>query len=217
MESEMPKIEPFEKYYEEYDKWFDENKYIYLSELKAIKILLPKGKGLEIGIGTGRFAIPLVIKIGIDPSPKMREIAEKRGIKVIDGIAEKIPFADNEFNFVLLVTTICFLDDIDMSLKEIYRILKPDGSIIIGLIDKNSAVGMLYLKNKVNDPFYKEANFYSTEEVINKLIENNFCCFEFKQTIFGELKKNNKIQKIKDGYGHGSFVVIKAKKNLIIL
>ena len=208
----MPKIEPFEKYYIEYDKWFDENKYIYKSELKAIKKILPKGKGVEIGIGTGRFAIPLGIKTGIDPSSKMREIVEKKGIEVIDGVAEKIPFVNNEFDFVLLVTTLCFLDDINKSMKEIYRILKSKGSIIIGLIDKNSPVGKYYLSIKENNPFYKEANFYSTGELINKLGENNFCCFKFKQTIFGGLKNNKKVQKIINGYGEGSFVVIKAKK-----
>lgn len=208
----MPKIEPFEKYYIEYDKWFDENKYIYKSELKTIKKLLPKGKGVEIGIGTGRFAIPLRIKTGIDPSPKMREIVEKKGVKVIDGVAEKIPFVNNEFDFVLLVTTVCFLDDINISMKEIYRILKPKGSLVIGLIDKNSPVGKYYLSIKDNNPFYKEAVFYSTEELKNKLIENNFCRFKIKQTIFEGLKSNNKIQKIKNGYGEGSFVVIKAKK-----
>ena len=66
----------FNKYTKEYDSWYDKNKYAYLSEIEAIRKVLPKkGIGLEIGVGTGRFAAPLGIKYGIDPSEKMLEIA----------------------------------------------------------------------------------------------------------------------------------------------
>jgi len=63
---------------------FDEfSERTYLSELKALKkVILEKKKGLEIGVGTGRFASPLGIEYGIDPSEKMLEIAKKRGVKV---------------------------------------------------------------------------------------------------------------------------------------
>jgi len=68
----------FDKYYKKYDAWYDRNKFVYLAELKAIRKVLPeKGKGLEIGVGTGRFAQALGIATGIDPSRKMIEIAKK--------------------------------------------------------------------------------------------------------------------------------------------
>jgi len=208
----MPKIEPFEKYYKEYDSWFDDNKIIYQTEINALKKLLPKGKGIEVGIGTGRFAVPLGIKEGIEPSLKMREIAIKRGLKVIDGIAEKISLPNNEYDYVLLVTTLCFLDDINKAFQEIYRILKSKGSLLIGFIDKDSPIGKLYLKNKKNDPFYKHANFYSSGEVIEYLKINGYTDIKIIQTIFGSLDQIKKIQKPKSGYSEGSFVVIKAKR-----
>lgn len=50
----------FDRYYKRYDAWYGRNRYTYLSELRAIRKFLPrKGKGLEIGVGTGRFAGPL--------------------------------------------------------------------------------------------------------------------------------------------------------------
>ena len=59
----MPKIEPFEKHTIKYDKWFEENKYAYQSEVNAIKAILPKfSNGIEIGVGSGKFAVPLAIK-----------------------------------------------------------------------------------------------------------------------------------------------------------
>ena len=66
----------FDDYYKKYDEWYDRNPFAYLSELKAVQKALPEaGKGLEIGVGTGRFAAPLGISIGVDSSEKMIEIA----------------------------------------------------------------------------------------------------------------------------------------------
>ncbi|MEQ9716442.1 MAG: class I SAM-dependent methyltransferase [Candidatus Asgardarchaeum sp.] len=154
----MPKTDPFEKYPIRYDNWFERNKLAYKSELKAIEKLLPKnGQGVEIGVGTGRFAAPLGIKIGIDPSKKMLEIAQRRGIRVINAVAENLPFNDNTFDFVLMITTICFLDDIEAAFKEAYRVLRPRGSLIIGFIDKNSKLGRQYQQRKDSNVFYKIA------------------------------------------------------------
>lgn len=41
--------------------------------------------------------------------------AEKQGIRVYCHEAEDLPFSDSEFDFVLMVTTICFVDDISKS------------------------------------------------------------------------------------------------------
>ena len=44
----MPRIEPFEKYSEKYEDWFERNEFVYKSEIQAIKELLPKvKKGIE--------------------------------------------------------------------------------------------------------------------------------------------------------------------------
>jgi len=76
----MARIEPFEKYGEKYEDWFERNKFIYESEIQAMKELFPKvKKSIEIGVGSGKFAVLLGIKIGIDPSPRMRKIAQKKG------------------------------------------------------------------------------------------------------------------------------------------
>jgi len=63
----MPKVEPFEKYASQYEGWFERNRFVYESELRAIRKQLPgSGKGIEIGIGSGRFAAPLGIKLGLE-------------------------------------------------------------------------------------------------------------------------------------------------------
>jgi SAM-dependent methyltransferase len=120
----MPKISPFEKYAAQYEKWFGENRWVYEAELRAVKAMLPDGgRGVEIGVGTGRFAEPLGIKLGVEPSRRMSEIAQKRGIRVLDGVAEDLPLGDAGYDFVLMVTTVCFVDDIGKALLEAHRVL----------------------------------------------------------------------------------------------
>ena len=209
----MPKVKPFEKHASKYEEWFQRNKLAYESELQAIKELLPESKnGIEIGVGSGRFAAPLGIKLGLDPSRKMRKLAQKRGIEVIDGVAEAIPLGDSQFDFVLMVTTLCFLDDVEAGLKEAHRVLKSNGSLIIGFIDVNSPMGRSYQQKKNDNVFYKEASFYSVEEVVAHLKKAGFVNFDFKQTLFRPLAEISDIEPVKEGYGEGSFVVVKATK-----
>jgi ubiquinone/menaquinone biosynthesis C-methylase UbiE len=209
----MPKTEPFEKHASQYEGWFERNKFAYESELRAIKEQLPESKnGIEIGVGSGRFAAPLGIRLGLDPSKEMRKLAQKRGIQVIDGVAEAIPFGDSQFDFVLMVTTLCFLDDVETALKEIHRVLRSGGCLILGFIDANSAMGRLYLQKKNDNVFYKEATFYSVEKVVAHLKKAGFRDFNFKQTLFRPLTDIREIEPVKEGYGEGSFVVVKATK-----
>ena len=209
----MARTEPFDKYTSLYEDWFERNKFTFESELRAIRMQLPKSNnGIEIGIGSGRFAVPLGIKIGVEPSRKMREIAQKRGIEVIDGVAENLPFDDSQFDFALMVTTICFVDDIEVSFKEAYRVLKHSGFMIIGFVDRESPIGKSYLQHKWENKFYNIATFYTVDEIISKLEKLDFKNFSFTQTIFHNLNEIRDIEPIKEGYGEGSFVVIRATK-----
>jgi len=209
----VPKTEPFEKYTGQYENWFEKNKYVYQSEINAIREILPYFKsGIEIGVGSGRFTEPLGIKFGIEPSYEMRKIAQSRGIEVVDSVAENLPFKDCSFDLALMVTTLCFLDDERKAFVEIYRILKPGGYFINGFVDINSKVGRIYQKNKQKSVFYREAIFFTTEEVVKILKETGFKNFEFRQTVFSTIDKINQVEKIKEGYGEGSFIVIKAQK-----
>ncbi len=210
----MPKTEPFDTLTERYEKWFEKHKFAYLSELNVLKKIFPEGKRIEIGAGTGRFSQPLGIKVGVEPSLPMGKIAKKRGIYIIRGVAEYLPVKDRSFDICLFVTTICFVDDIKKSFKEAHRILKDRGYIVIGFIDKNTELGKFYLEHKWENPFYREATFYSTEEVINLLQKTGFKVDKIYQTIFHLLSDVKNVEPIKEGYGKGAFVAIRAKKEV---
>ena len=211
----MPRTQPFDTYLDAYEAWFEKHRYVYLSELEAIRHFLPKdGKGIEIGIGTGRFALPFGIIEGVEPSAKMRALAAQRGLTVHEGVAENLPLEDQSFDFALMVTTVCFVDDIVLSFRELRRILKPNGKFVIGMVDKDSPLGKEYEKIKSASQFYRIATFYSTNEIVGYLNEAGFGDIEIVQTIFGDLKSIHEIQPFKTGYGDGGFAAIRAKKLL---
>jgi SAM-dependent methyltransferase len=156
----MPKIEPFEKHSREYEAWFSDNRFAYESELQAVRTQLPnKGDGIEVGVGSARFAAPLGIHLGVEPSGKMRGLARAQGITVIDAAAEMLPFLDRRFDYVLMVTTMCFFDDAEKALREAHRVMKPNGQLIIGFVDRDSPVGRMYENRKDESLFYKTAKF----------------------------------------------------------
>lgn len=210
MDFAMPRIDAFEKHSDAYDDWFEKNQDAYAAELKAVRQLLPEGdvQGMEIGIGSGKFALPLGIKVGVEPSEQMAAKARLLGIEVHTGVAEALPFPADQFDFVLMVTTICFVDDIIKSFQEALRVLASGGSIVVGFVDMESELGQQYLQNRDKSKFYKEATFFSTQEVLEHLKTAGFGATGVKQTLIpGDTKRT-----VLDGFGEGAFVVIKAVK-----
>ena len=211
----MTQIGIFEKNVGEYEKWYEDYSEVYQSELAAIKeqlLKLPENiRGIEVGLGTGRFAQPLGIKEGVEPSEAMAEKAMKRGIEIIDGVAEKLPYGDMQFDFVLFVT-ICHLDSIKNALAEAHRVLKPKGSILIGFLDKEQSVAKHYIEKRQQSTFFAKAKFYPINRIKSLLKETRFKDLEFNQTLFGDLDDIKEIQMPKQGFGEGSFVVVKATK-----
>jgi SAM-dependent methyltransferase len=209
----MPKIGPFEKHAGRYEEWFERNRFAYQSELRAVGNLLPQhGIGVEIGVGTGRFAAPLGVKVGIEPSKVMAVAARQRGIQVVQAVAEALPFMDGRFDFALMVTTLCFLDDVEVSFQEAHRVLRCGGSLVVGFIDPQSHLGQVYQQRKNESPFYREARFYSVQEVISSMENAGFGKFASVQTICDDLQGLRNPEPVRSGYGQGSFVVLRGTK-----
>lgn len=209
----MPRAAPFEQHHQRYDEWFVRHEAAYHSELLAVRALLPwRGTGLSIGVGTGRFAAPLGVQFGIDPAREVLGYAARRDISVARGIAEALPFADQSFHRILIVTTICFVDDATVMLKEARRVLKPGGVLVIGFIDRTSALGRHYLVHQAENVFYRDATFFSAEEVEHLLEETGFTKPLWVQTLFETLEQTREIEPVRDGYGEGAFVVVRVNR-----
>ena len=206
----VTKTTTFDEQANDYDAWFEKHPDLYQAELEAVRSFIPaSGSGVEIGVGTGRFAAPLGISIGVDPAPRMTELARQRGITVLEGVAEALPFADCSFDFALMVTVICFLDDVDQAFREACRILKQHGTLVIGFIDRESELGQRYSQKQKQSQFYRDAIFYSAGELEALLTNVGFSGFVYRQTLMpGETNDLT----VREGHGSGGFVVLQAHK-----
>jgi SAM-dependent methyltransferase len=208
---ESPRVAPFVHHHERYEHWFERHGAAYLSELVAVRALLPwAGRGLEIGVGSARFAAPLGVEFGIDPAPEMLAYARARGVRVARAVAEALPFAPATFDYALVVTTICFVNDAAAMLAEALRVLKPGGALVIGFIDRTSALGREYEAHREKNVFYRDARFYSGDEVERLLADAGFGAPVWAQTLSTPLAEIRAIEPLRDGRGQGSFVVVKA-------
>ena len=211
----MPRVAPFEAHHERYEAWFENHEAAYVSELLALRAFVPwDGDGIEIGVGSGRFAAPLGLQTGVDPSPAMLVHAAARGIAVVQGTAENLPFAGTSFDHALIVTTICFVDSPARMLAEAHRVLKPGGRLVIGFIDRESALGQDYLAHQSESVFYREATFHSADEVAQLLLKAGFLIEAWGQTLAHPLSATREIEALRPGRAQCAFVVVAATRGI---
>jgi len=203
----------FDEVHSRYEDWFERHQSAYVAELLAIRAFLPyTDLGIEIGVGTGRFAAPLGVRVGLDPSAPMLRYAAKRGILCVRGAAEALPFKNSLFDCALVVTTICFVDSPHALFREAYRVLKPGACLVVGFIDRNSSLGRLYEAARAKNVFYRDATFYSSEDVEKLLGAAGFSDQVWGQTLFQQLNGTTEIEPVREGRGEGAFVVVKVCK-----
>lgn len=207
----MNALSPFDTHAERYDAWFSEHQAIYESELQALGVFIPtQGLGLEIGVGTGRFAAPLGVAIGIDPSTAMLAYALARGIRVVQGRGEALPFREAVFDYALLVTVLCFVSDVMAVLAQTRHVLRPAGRLVIGFIDSKSALGQAYVKPQHKSVFYRQATFHAAPVVGRRLADAGFRQAIWMQTLTRPLPEITAPEPVRPGYGQGAFVVVAA-------
>ncbi len=84
-----------------------------------------------------------------------------------------------------LLFTLCFLQNPATALKEFFRVLKPGGILIVGLIPAGSAWGKDLDKKRQNDhPFYRYARFRTIAETASMLAQQGFQIVEAWSTLF---------------------------------
>ena len=106
------------------------------------KKIVPKVSGnvLEIGIGSGlnlpHYNVSNISNItALDPAEELTDIAKKRiseldlDIDVINCGAEEIPLESKSFDSILVTYTLCSIENLDDSMREIRRVIKDDGTL----------------------------------------------------------------------------------------
>lgn len=98
-----------------------------------------EGDVLEIGFGTG-LNLPYYPKTvrkltAVDPNPGMSDLAQKRlketslDVETCQLSGESLPMGDNTFDCVVSSWTLCSIPNVDQALREIHRVLKPEGRL----------------------------------------------------------------------------------------
>jgi len=173
----------------EYDAWYDSEvrKAIFAMEVDCLKPLL-YGYGrpyLEVGVGSGRFARALEIEYGVEPAPALAHMAKARGVKVTEATGEELPFPDKMFGGILMAFTLCFLDNPQKALQEAWRVLQPEGGLVLGLILRNSPWAEFYAsKGREGHPIYSKARYFSKDEVESLLRVCGFKVLDYRSTLF---------------------------------
>ena len=169
---------------------------------KAIDALQPVNKEhfLEIGFGTGLFAemllsnTPDVIMAGLDPTPTMVETANKRlnklgfgkQIDFREGSDESINWNDKYFDGVVAIHSFQFWSKPEQTIKEISRILKPNGRIVIVFRD-HSSNPPTWLPNPIS------RSGTEVEMAIKLLESNGFSCIEYPAMGSSRIIRANRI------------------------
>lgn len=206
-------VATFDQMAQEYDQWFDEHPHLFNAEVAALRQVAPfVGEGLEIGVGTGMFAKALGIKWGVEPSREMGRIARRRGIEVIEGFAENLPFPNHRFDYTALITTLCFVADQNAAIKEALRVTKPAGFLILETINPHSKLGEEYLRKKeLGHPIYQHAIFSSVEQVTTLVKSHGLTELKFRQTHLDPAPIGCTLTSIIEGYDFGGFVAFSGR------
>ena len=92
---------------------------------------------LDVATGTGAVAAELVrakrcTVVGLDQSPEMLVEARRRvppGVRLVEGTAERLPFADESFDALTFTYLLRYVDDPAATLCELARVVRPGGTI----------------------------------------------------------------------------------------
>ena len=97
---------------------------------------------LDIGCGDGALVRALAARgamaVGVDPDPAMLTAARQRDAEAnifanfLEARAESLPFPDASFDVAVAVTVLCFVPDAKAAVREMARVLRPGGRLVLG-------------------------------------------------------------------------------------
>lgn len=169
---------------------------------------------IEIGVGTGFFASRIKAEIGLDPSINMLRVARERDVEnLILGVGEETPIRDSAVGSVVLIVTLCFVDNPEKVLSEAYRILREGGSVITCIVPRDSKWGAYYEElGRRGHRFYSKARFYTREEVVRMLEKTGFVVVESKGVLSFSPREPPVFEKPSDDIRDKGFVCMRAVK-----
>ncbi|MCL4459552.1 MAG: class I SAM-dependent methyltransferase [Chloroflexi bacterium] len=165
-----------------YDEWYKAPLGALCDDLEKRAIFslagIERGElALDVGCGTGNYTLELARRgaraVGLDSSEAMITIASRKArardlhVDFIRARAEALPLASETFDVVLSVTTLEFITSPDLAIGEMWRVLKPGGRLVIGVLNAWSIWAIGRARRK--DSLYAQAHFFSAPELLRLL------------------------------------------------
>ncbi len=162
-----------------------------IGDLRRQLLTHVRGKTLEIGFGTGLnlpyYPQKMESLIVIDPvMASIVKVADKPAYDFQQMEAENLLFQDSTFDTVVSTFTLCSVKSIDLTLREIQRVLKPDGRFLFLEHGKSWIKPLSIIQNIVN-PIYNTlaVGCNVNREMEQSLSNNKFQLEQIQHIRFG--------------------------------
>jgi ubiquinone/menaquinone biosynthesis C-methylase UbiE len=146
---------------------------------------------LEVGIGSGlnlsRYSAHVQQVIGLEPSPKLLNIARHVGrqsfpVDLIEGSAEEIPLEDASVDTVITTWTLCTIPDASRALNEMRRVLNPGGRLLFVEHGRAPDANVVWWQDRLTPIWKGIGGGCHLNRAIGSLIESSGFQFERLQT-----------------------------------
>lgn len=143
--------------------------------LQKMVRLTPESVVLDAAGGTGRIAALYASEVQrivvCDTSSGMLKEAKARGLETVQSAIEELPFDDEEFDVIFLVDAFHHLQNQRMALKELLRVLKPTGTIIIE--EPDIRIPVIKIIAFLEKLFLMRSHFVPVEQMISWISESS--------------------------------------------
>lgn len=164
----------FDPYAADYDKWFDtaRGRLVWRLELETLLKALKPCRGeriLDAGCGTGSFTRELVARgaevTGVDVSAAMLKIARRKvredNAAFLHADVTSLPFDPESFDAAVCFTVLEFIREPEAALRELWRVTKPGGRMVVGVLNRLSP----WAAARKGRGVFSSARFYSPSEM----------------------------------------------------
>jgi ubiquinone/menaquinone biosynthesis C-methylase UbiE len=180
----MTKGRLFDEWPERYDQWFTTPIGSLIKEYESeviIELLRPRNEEtiLDAGCGTGVFTLDILALgarvVGLDISLSMLIWARQKAMgypfHTVIGNMMNLPFSDCAFDKVVSVTALEFIKDARGALKELFRVTKKGGCLVVATLNSLSpwATRRKARAQKGQSSLFENAIFRSPDEIMNSM------------------------------------------------
>jgi SAM-dependent methyltransferase len=205
-------------------------------ERDAITAMLPESRGavlLDAGCGDGTSSVREAgrgaIVTGLDRSHAMLDAARERAnasgvvARWCQGDVESLPFADASFDVALAITVFCMVKSPEQAVRELARVLRPGGVLVIGELGRwSSWAASRRIRAWFGDQFWQNTHFWTFGELRDLATAAGLTCTATRSAIFyppcvlaARIASRWDTELSRLGGWGAAFLVVKATKHVV--